>query len=164
MSEDPLVHRSITQFAQMVDELASRSEAEHIAWKGGKLTTLLSDRLGVNACVRCIATVRAGAPKVSLATLQCAAKLAKVASYPVVNSAAAVGLRTIQSEVLALRSDLRTLANKGALRGKSDDSSKWPGVQGGLLTTPFGDRCPAGSRASPRASLAAAAAHTLVAR
>lgn len=140
VSEDPLVHRSITQFAQMVDELASRSGAEHVSWKGGKLTTLLSDRLGVNACVRCIATVRAGAPKVSLATLQCAAKLAKVASYPVVNSAAAVGLRTIsQSEVLALRSDLRTLANKGALRGKSDDSSKWPGVQGGLLTTPFGE-------------------------
>ena len=150
VSEDSFMHRSITQFAQMVDSLAGRAGPEHVPWKGGKLTTLLGDRLGVNAIVRCVATVRAGAPKVSAATLRCAEQLGKVASYPLVNSAAARGLRSIgQSEILALRSDLRALATKGVVRG-SRRSGEGPDAAAAMneLSTPFGELTGAGGEAA----------------
>ena len=57
-------------------------------------------------------------------------------SYPVVNSSAAVGQRTIlRSEILALRSDLRTLTAKGVL---TKDGAHRIGASGDLLSSPGG--------------------------
>ena len=68
------MHRSITHFSRMVASLAERSGPEHVPWKGGKLTTLLSDRLGVNALVRCVVTVRATVDPESLGEINRAVK------------------------------------------------------------------------------------------
>lgn len=101
------MHKSITQFSELVRHLSSRSGAEHVPWRGGKLTTLLGTRLGRNAHVRCIATVKSGSARQTAATLEVAAKLRDVMCYPVVNSSSALGLASIaRSEMVALRSDL----------------------------------------------------------
>ena len=136
VSEEAFVHRSITHFSELVAALARRDAPDHVPWRGGKLTTLLADRLGMNALVRGVATVRPGAAAVSAATLRCAAALGKVRSYPVVNSAAALGQRTVlRSEILALRSDLRTLTTKGFL---SNTAANRIGAAGGELLSPGG--------------------------
>jgi len=114
VSESPFLHRSLLQFSDLVHALASRSTAEHVPWRGGKLTSLLHGKLGVNALTLSVATVRCGQPKCSAATLALASRMRDVLCYPVLNTAAAQGLLTIsRSEILALKEDLSQMVAKG---------------------------------------------------
>jgi len=58
-----------------VRALARRRGAEHVAWRGGKLTRLLRPLLGANARVHGIATLRAGEAAKSLTTLRLASQV-----------------------------------------------------------------------------------------
>ena len=88
VTEGTLANRSITQMGELVRALARRRGAEHVAWRGGKLTRLLGPLLGANARVHGIATLRAGEPAKSLTTLQLASQLRDVVCYPIVNGGA----------------------------------------------------------------------------
>ena len=104
------------QFGELVAALARRRGPEHVAWvpSGGKLARLVGPRLGANARIACVASVRAGAPRASLATLRLARQLKGVTCYPLVNAGAARGLLTIsRSELLALRADIEAMAQRG---------------------------------------------------
>ena len=93
VTEGTLANRSITQMGELVRALARRRGAEHVAWRGGKLTRLLGPLIGANARVHGIATLRAGEPARSLTTLQLASQLRDVVCYPVVNGGAGVPTR-----------------------------------------------------------------------
>ena len=116
MREQGHLHRSVLQFGELVAALARRRGPEHVAWvpSGGKLARLVGPRLGANARIACVASVRAGAPRASLATLRLARQLKGVTCYPIVNAGAARGLLTIsRSELLALRADIEAMAQRG---------------------------------------------------
>ena len=116
MREQGHLHRSVLQFGELVAALARRRGPEHVAWvpSGGKLARLVGPRLGANARIACVASVRAGAPRASLATLRLARQLKGVTCYPLVNAGAARGLLTIsRSELLALRADIEAMAQRG---------------------------------------------------
>ena len=114
VSESPFLHRSLLQFSDLVHALASRSTAEHVPWRGGKLTSLLHGKLGVNALTLSVATVRCGQPKRSAATLALLSRMRDVLCYPVLNTAAAQGLLAIsRSEILALKENLSQMVAKG---------------------------------------------------
>ena len=66
------------EFSQLVDQLCRRRTAEHVQWRAGKLVRILGERLGGNARVHCLATVRSGAPQLSLTTLQTASRLRSI--------------------------------------------------------------------------------------
>lgn len=141
--------RPISQFAELVKALASRTGAEHVPWRGGKLTTILADRLGANALVHAVATLRAGQGKLSAATLQCASEVRRVGCYPVVNSAAARGLYAIsRSEVHALRNDLLALTARGDMRQLGAPPAGADGGAGGAGAASAGGNAADGGAAS----------------
>ena len=67
--------------------LARRGQrTQHVPWRGGKLVRLVGERLGGNARVQAIATLKGGQRDESRATLKCAAELRRVVQYPLVNT------------------------------------------------------------------------------
>lgn len=113
--EGPFKARSITQFADLVGALARRGpRPQHVTCGSGKLVQLVHQRLGGNARVVALATLKAGQPAESVATLKCAAELRRVLQYPLVNSECARGLLALRrSELLALREDVQAMQLRG---------------------------------------------------
>ena len=92
-----------TSQSQASRQIARRSGAEFVPWRETKLTTLIGNRLGANALVRVVATVKNGSPKQSLATLKLASTLREVTCYPVLNTGTALGLAHMaRSELVSL--------------------------------------------------------------
>lgn len=115
MAEGPFKNRSITQFADLVRALARRGpRPQHVPCRSSKLVQLVGERLGGNARVHAIATLKAGQREESQATLKCASELRRVVQYPLVNSDCTRGLLAIRrAEMLALREDMQAMQLRG---------------------------------------------------
>ena len=142
LTEGAARHRTVTQFADLVEALSKRSTAapESTPWlvrsprprgtrwptpvhvaharprahQVGKLSRLTRERLGGNARVGVLASVKSGDAAASLATLSLAAKMRTVSNYPLVNvPAVAATLSIRRSEVHILRDAIAAMQASG---------------------------------------------------